>query len=91
MAINDALALVEATGNAPVPLHLRNAPTKLMKDMGYAADYKYAHDYPGHFVKQEYMPAELNHPRLWTPQPNPAEAKLNAHLSSLWNPENQDK
>jgi putative ATPase len=58
MAIDTALGLVEKTGNAPVPLHLRNAPTKLMEQLGYGKDYKYAHDYPGNFVLQEYMPAE---------------------------------
>ena len=60
LAIDGALANVEQTGNLPVPLHLRNAPTKLMKELGYGADYKYAHDFPGHFVKQDYLPKELN-------------------------------
>lgn len=85
MAINDALQLVEQTGNAPVPLHLRNAPTKLMAELGYGADYKYAHDYPGHFVKQQYMPDSLQGTQIWTPQPNPTENKMSAHLASLWN------
>lgn len=87
LAIDDALALVEQTGNAPVPLHLRNAPTKLMKQLGYGQDYKYAHDFPGHFVRQEYMPEELNHPTLWHPQDTPAEAKLAARMQQLWHPE----
>ena len=84
LAIGAAQALVEQTGNAPVPLHLRNAPTKLMKELGYGEDYRYAHDYPGHFVRQEYMPAELHHPTLWQPQDNPAEAKLAARQQALW-------
>ena len=87
MAINDALAFVESTGNAPVPLHLRNAPTKLMSELGYGTDYKYAHDYPGHFVNQQYMPDSVQGTQLWTPQPNPAEAKMASHLASLWNPQ----
>lgn len=91
MAINDALQLVEQTGNAPVPLHLRNAPTKLMAELGYGADYKYAHDYPEHFVNQQYMPDSLQGTQIWTPQPNPTENKMSAHLASLWNPENDKK
>lgn len=89
MAINDALSFVESTGNAPVPLHLRNAPTKLMTELGYGADYKYAHDYPGHFVNQQYMPDALQGTQLWTPQPNANENKMSQHLASLWNPENK--
>lgn len=85
MAINGALQLVEQTGNAPVPLHLRNAPTKLMAELGYGADYKYAHDFPGHFVKQQYMPDSLQGTQIWTPQENPQETKMTAHLASLWN------
>ena len=84
LAIDDALALVERTGNAPVPLHLRNAPTELMKQLGYGKDYMYAHDYPGHFVKQQYMPEELNHPQLWRPQDNPAENQMAARQQSRW-------
>ncbi len=84
MAINDALSLVEQTGNLPVPLHLRNAPTKLMKDLGYAKDYKYAHSYPGNFVRQEFMPEELNHPSLWHPCDNPAEAKMQDLNERRW-------
>lgn len=91
MAINGALQLVEQTGNAPVPLHLRNAPTKLMAELGYGADYKYAHDYPGHFVNQQYLPDSLQGTQIWTPQPNPTENKMSAHLASLWNPENDKK
>ena len=84
LAIDDALALVEETGNLPVPLHLRNAPTKLMKDLNYGADYKYSHDYPNHFVKQQFMPDELiNHP-IWKVQENTAEKKLGDWLKGLW-------
>lgn len=84
LAIDKALRLVQETGNAPVPLHLRNAPTKLMSQLGYGKDYKYAHDFEGHFVLQEYMPEELNHPTLWTPQNNPAEAKMASRMQQLW-------
>ncbi len=84
LAIGAAQALVEQTGNAAVPLHLRNAPTKLMKQLGYGEDYKYAHDFPGHFVMQEYMPAELHHPRLWTPQDNPSEARMAERQHARW-------
>ena len=89
LAIDEALALVNQTGDAPVPLHLRNAPTKLMKQLGYGKDYQYAHDFPGHFVRQEYMPEELHHPQLWHPQDTPAEAKLAARMQQLWHPEQQ--
>lgn len=87
LAIDEALALVNQTGDASVPLHLRNAPTKLMKQLGYGKDYQYAHDFPGHFVRQEYMPEELHHPQLWHPQDTPAEAKLAARMQQLWHPE----
>ncbi|MBO7267401.1 MAG: replication-associated recombination protein A [Bacteroidaceae bacterium] len=83
-AINTALALVEQTGNLPVPLHLRNAPTKLMKELGYSEGYKYAHDYENHFVKQQFLPDELNGTQLWTPQPNAAEDKLKERMRLLW-------
>ena len=84
MAIGEALALVEKTGNLPVPLHLRNAPTKLMKELNYGKEYKYAHDYEGNFVKQKFLPDEVGGARLWTPQNNPAEAKIREHLRQLW-------
>ncbi len=84
LAIDKALALVEQTGNTPVPLHLRNAPTGLMKQLGYGKDYRYAHDYPGHFVNQQYMPEELHHPQLWEPQDNPAENQMAARQQSRW-------
>ena len=79
-----ALALVEKTGNLPVPLHLRNAPTKLMKELNYGKEYKYAHDYEGNFVKQKFLPDEVDGAHLWTPQNNPAEAKIREHLRQLW-------
>ena len=85
LAIDGALSLVNQTGNLPVPLHLRNAPTKLMKELGYGADYKYAHDFPGHFVKQDYLPKEIAGTKIWTPQPHtPAEAKLKERQDSRW-------
>ncbi len=83
-AINDALELVRNTGNLPVPLHLRNAPTKLMKQLGYGDDYKYAHNYKGNFVKQQFLPDELKTQSIWHPQSNPAEAKLKEHMTQLW-------
>lgn len=84
LAIDEALANVEQTGNLPVPLHLRNAPTKLMKELGYGADYKYSHDFPGHFVKQEYLPKELKDTHFWQPQSTPAEAKLKERQDKRW-------
>ena len=84
MGINTALSLVEQTGNLPVPLHLRNAPTKLMKELGYSEGYKYAHDYENHFVKQQFLPDELNGTQLWTPQPNAAEDKMKERMRFLW-------
>ena len=84
MAINDALALVEQTGNLPVPLHLRNAPTKLMKELNYGAEYKYAHDYAENFVNQQYLPDELTNKKLWKAQGNSSEVKMKEHLTHLW-------
>ena len=84
MGINSALALVEQTGNLPVPLHLRNAPTKLMEELGYSGGYKYAHDYDNHFVEQQFLPDELNGTQLWKPQPNAAEEKLKERMRFLW-------
>ena len=82
--INSALALVRETGNLPVPLHLRNAPTKLMKQLGYGKEYKYAHAYEGHFVKQQFLPDEVKDTRIWHPQNNAQEAKLKERMQSLW-------
>ena len=83
-AINDALELVRSTGNLPVPLHLRNAPTKLMKQLGYGQEYKYAHSYEGNFVKQQFLPDELKDKRIWQPQNNPAEQKHAERMQQLW-------
>ena len=66
-AINQAIAKVKETGNLPVPLHLRNAPTQLMKELDYGKDYRYAHDYPGNFVLQEYLPEVLSNTHLLSP------------------------
>lgn len=84
MAIANALQFVKQTGNLPVPLHLRNAPTKLMKELDYGKEYKYAHDYPGHFVLQEFLPHEYATTQFWQPQDNPAEEKLAERIKSLW-------
>ena len=83
--INDALALVRSTGNLPVPLHLRNAPTKLMESLGYHDGYKYAHDYPNNFVQQQYLPDALNgNTRIWHVQHSPAEEKSYQQMLKLW-------
>lgn len=84
LGIDAALEKVRQTGNLPVPLHLRNAPTKLMKQLGYHDGYKYSHDYPEHFVKQQYMPDELAEERLWHAQPNAVEAKLQERMARFW-------
>ena len=82
--INSALELVRQTGNLPVPLHLRNAPTKLMKQLGYGKDYKYAHAYQGNFVQQQFLPDEVKGSRIWHPQNNAQEAKIKERMQSLW-------
>lgn len=82
--INSAIELVRQTGNLPVPLHLRNAPTKLMKQLGYGKDYKYAHAYKGNFVEQQFMPDELKDTKIWHPQNNPSESKLSDRMIQLW-------
>jgi len=85
LAIDTALSMVRSTGNLPVPLHLRNAPTKLMKDLGYHDGYLYAHDYPNHFVRQQYLPDELKDASFWHPQSNsPQEAKLQQQMQTCW-------
>lgn len=78
LAIDKALETVRQTGDLPVPLHLRNAPTKLMSELGYGDGYKYAHDYKGHFVEQQYLPDSLEGARFWTAADNPSEAKMAA-------------
>ena len=82
--INSALELVRETGNLPVPLHLRNAPTKLMKQLGYGKGYKYAHAYNGNFVNQQFLPDEVKDNRIWYPQNNAQEAKLKDRMQALW-------
>lgn len=84
MAIDEAIQLVNRTGNLPVPLHLRNAPTKLMAELDYGKEYKYAHSFENNFVKQEYMPKEILKERFWKSQSNPAEQKMAEHLKRLW-------
>ena len=83
-AINEAMDLVKKTGNLPVPLHLRNAPTKLMKDMGYGKNYQYAHSYKGNFVDQEFLPKELSETKLYTPGENTTENKILEELKKKW-------
>ncbi|MBR2183980.1 MAG: replication-associated recombination protein A [Prevotella sp.] len=82
--INDALQLVKETGNQPVPLHLRNAPTKLMSELGYSDGYKYPHDYPGNFATQQYLPDAMKDKRLWHAQHTPSEEKLYQQMLKLW-------
>ena len=84
LAIDAALAEVQRSGNLPVPLHLRNAPTKLMEELGYHEGYLYSHDYPNHFVKQQYMPDELQGHRFWQPQGSPQEQKMLDWMHKLW-------
>ena len=84
LAIDAALAEVQQSGNLPVPLHLRNAPTKLMEELGYHEGYRYSHDYPNHFVKQQYMPDELQGHRFWQPQGSPQEQKMLDWMHKLW-------
>jgi putative ATPase len=83
-AINEALDFVRETGNIPVPLHLRNAPTKLMKELGYSDGYKYAHDFQGNFVNAEFLPKEMSGKKFYTPQENAREKEHLAHLHKLW-------
>ena len=91
MAINNAMQTVSQTGDLPVPLHLRNAPTKLMADLGYHEGYKYAHDYQGNYVKQQYLPDGLEGARFWVPGNNPAEAKMAQRLHDLNSQPDQKK
>ncbi|MCQ2348244.1 MAG: replication-associated recombination protein A [Paludibacteraceae bacterium] len=84
LAIDNALREVENTGNLPVPLHLRNASTKLMEELGYHDGYQYAHDFPNHFVQQQYMPDELQGHQFWIPQGSPQEQKLADWMKHLW-------
>ncbi len=84
LAIDAALAEVRRSGNQPVPLHLRNAPTSLMEELGYGAEYQYSHDFPNHFVKQQFLPDELQGKRFWTAQGSPAEQKMAEWMRHLW-------
>lgn len=84
MAINLAQQTVKSTGNLPVPLHLRNAPTKLMKDLGYGDNYKYSHDFPGNFVPQEFMPDELRGTNFFKPGSSKREQEVRQNLDNLW-------
>ena len=83
-AINEALAFVKKTGDLPVPLHLRNAPTKLMKDLNYGKDYKYAHSYDGNFTEQEFLPEEISGTRFYEPGNNSTEKKIKDELTKKW-------
>lgn len=83
-SINSALDYVREKGNLPVPLHLRNAPTKLMSQLGYGKDYKYAHAYKGNFVEQQFLPDDAEGERFWHPQDNAAENKLHERMRMLW-------
>lgn len=88
MGIENALSEVKQSGNLPVPLHLRNAPTKLMKELGYGEEYKYAHDYHNHFVKQQYLPDQLTDKKFWEAQGSPTEKKMADWMEHLWNEKN---
>lgn len=84
LAVDEALACVRKTGNQPVPLHLRNAPTQLMKSLGYHDGYKYAHDFPDHFVEQQYLPDQLKDSRFWHAQHSPSEEKQYKWMLRCW-------
>lgn len=84
MAINEALELVKKTGNLPVPLHLRNAPTKLMKNLDYGKNYKYAHSYEGNFVEQEFLPEEISGTKFYQPGNNTTERKIEQEIQKKW-------
>ena len=90
LGIDAALALVRETGNQPVPLPIRNAPTQLMKELGYHDGYKYPHDYPGHFTVQQYLPDALQNERLWHGQHNPNEEKLYQRMVNYWGKRYED-
>ena len=83
-AIDDAIALVKRTGDLPVPLHIRNAPTKLMKEIGYGKDYKYAHSFEGNFIEQDFLPKKIRKERIYHPQNNPTELKILERLKRWW-------
>lgn len=91
LAINKAIALVKETGNLSVPMHLRNAPTKIMKELGYGADYKYSHNYPNNFVQQQFLPDDLKQLCLWIPQENPQELKQKNRMNNWWKGYKKDR
>src|SRR6202023_1181080 len=84
MAISEALDTVKKTGDLPVPLHIRNAPTQLMKSMDYSKGYEYSHDYEKNFSQQEYLPEKISGNAFYTPGVNPREKELRNHLRTLW-------
>ena len=84
MAIEEALSLVDKTGDLPVPLHLRNAPTRLMKEIGYGKEYQYAHSFENNFVDLEYLPEKISGTKLYDPGNNPREKELRDNLRRLW-------
>ena len=90
LAIDEALRVVQQTGNLPVPLHLRNAPTQLMKELGYGEQYKYAHNFPNHFVKQQFMPNEIDGKVFWVAQGSPQEQKIDDWMKYLWGKKKDD-
>lgn len=90
LGVDAALSLVRKTGNQPVPLPIRNAPTQLMKDLGYHDGYKYPHDYPGHFTAQQYLPDALVNERLWHGQHNPTEEKMYQRMVNYWGKRYED-
>ncbi len=90
LAIAEAQKLVEETGDLPVPLPLRNAPTKLMKELGYGKEYAYAHDYKGNFVDQEFMPEDLSGKTLYKAGNNPREKEMDAFLQARWKDKYKD-
>lgn len=91
LAIDEALRVVRQTGNLPVPLHLRNAPTQLMKELGYGEQYKYAHNFPNHFVKQQFMPDEIDGKVFWVAQGSPQEQKIDEWMKYLWGKKKDEK
>jgi len=84
LAIDEAIRLVQETGNLPVPLHLRNAPTKLMKELQYGKEYKYSHDYKGNFVQQDFLPKEISGKAFWKSGTNQREEELKKYMQKLW-------
>ena len=83
-AIGSALSMVKQEGHLPIPLHLRNAPTKLMKELNYGANYKYSHDHPGNFSDQEFLPEKISGSVFFNPQDNPQEKRQRELMQKLW-------